>query len=91
MHSSCMLYTSSITYLFIYLSYIILTLYHTILCHVYVAGSITDIGLVIGRLLRGDMKETWKLKVLVPIYLGIHLLTYTIVCAYILINSYTLI
>lgn len=30
----------------------------------------TDIGLAIGRIIKGDHKELWKLKVLVPIVLG---------------------
>eukprot|EP01034_Spumella_vulgaris_P023022 gene23022-29210_t len=34
----------------------------------HVTGTATDVGLVLGRMIRGDTKEFWKLQVLLPIY-----------------------
>eukprot|EP01035_Chromulina_nebulosa_P030260 gene30260-40218_t len=34
----------------------------------HVTGTATDVGLVLGRMIRGNGKEFWKLQVLLPIY-----------------------
>jgi uncharacterized membrane protein YoaK (UPF0700 family) len=34
----------------------------------HVTGTATDVGLVLGRMIRGNKKEFWKLQVLLPIY-----------------------
>lgn len=36
----------------------------------HVTGSFTDIGIVIGRILRGQYDEVWKLQILIPLCLG---------------------
>ena len=42
----------------------------------------TDIGLAIGRIIKGDHKELWKLKVLAPIVLGFLLGSFASISTY---------
>lgn len=48
----------------------------------HVTGTVTDVGLVLGRICRGDRNEIWKLQVLLPLFFGFFFGSYASVYAH---------